>query len=109
MQQQLLMLKMMALKRLYPLITPLKPSLSASCAVFYCSCARLLQPRPRSAGRDWHTRQHVSHVIVATTEVKKKTHFQWTCLAFGDAALFIHELARNFSIWFKPHVTLFSH
>ena len=24
------------------------------------------------------------------------------------AALFIHELARNFSIWFKPHVTLFS-
>lgn len=22
---------------------------------------------------------------------------------------FIHELARNFSIWFKPHVTLFSH
>lgn len=24
-------------------------------------------------------------------------------------ALFIHELARNLSIWFKPHVTLFSH
>jgi len=24
------------------------------------------------------------------------------------AALFIRELARNFSIWFKPHVTLFS-